>query len=82
MRQGYVNDYKLILKIQGLRVISKEDMVHSLKGGTVYRLRWDYKGSLGYMDYEDVNDRDIIFNKIVAAITSKEESINDRKRNP
>ena len=67
----YVSDHKIILKIQGLRVVSKEDMIHSLKGKTTYRLRWDYKGSIGHMDYENKDNRDIIFDKIVEAITPK-----------
>lgn len=71
MARQYANDDQLILKIQGLRMVSKEDMIHSMRNETTYRLRWEYKGSSGYMDYDTSEARDQMFISVVAAISRK-----------
>ena len=67
-KKRYVSDDKIILNLQGLRFATKEDMIYSIKDKTIYRIRWDYKGSSGYTDYKEKEERDRMFDKISEAI--------------
>ena len=65
MRQRYIMDDKVILSLQGLRFIKKQDVIYaSANSDNNYRLIWNYKGADGYVDYVNKRDRDKIFDEI------------------
>lgn len=73
MPQQFVFDDVIILKVQGLRFVVKEDYVYSSSHqNDSYRLRWNYKGADGYHDYETKTERDTIFDLIVKEIKKEE----------
>lgn len=67
-KKRYASDDKIILNLQGLRFASKEDMIYSVRDKMKYRIKWDYKGSSGYVTYENKDERDQMFNKIREAL--------------
>ena len=68
--QQYIMDDRVILAIQGLRSVKKQDKAHS------YEIQWNYKGSDGFMDYTAKTKRDKIFDEIIKLIKERENPIN------
>lgn len=74
--QQYIMDDRVILAIQGLRFVKKQDHLHHrIKAHDTYGIIWNYKGSDGYVDYLTEKERDKIFNKIIKLIKERENPI-------
>jgi len=75
--QQYVMDDRVILALQGLRFIKKNDCIHSsnVNLDNHYEIIWNYKGSDGFMDYKSKEDRDKIFNRIAKSIKERQNPI-------
>lgn len=67
--EKYIGDDKVILLLQGLRFIIKEDRRYGLSTKVEYFLKWDYKGAEGSLIYEDKAERDALYNRVLAELT-------------
>ena len=74
----YVFDEKILLKLQGLRFVVREDFFYTEDVKNRYRLRWNYKEAEGFMYYDTEEERNNIFNMIVEELskTQKNKQIN------
>lgn len=79
--QQYIMDNRVILSLQGLRFIKKNDRIHSpnVNIDNSHGIEWNYKGSCGYMDYKSEEKRDKIFNQIVRSIEERQNPIKKLK---
>ena len=71
--QQYIMDDRVILAIQGLRSIKKNDRInYSVNTDNTYEIIWNYKGSDGFISYRSKEERNKIFNEIKKLIEERE----------
>lgn len=71
MSKKFVGDEQVIINLEGLRYVLKEDSrYHGMK--ELYALEWEYKGSKGRTSYEKVEDRDAMYQKLQAALLNQD----------
>ena len=69
MGQKFIGDSQVVLKLDGLRWVQKRN---SSSFGYYY-LDWEYKGGKGTADYKEEQERDEMYDKLLAALTEKKE---------
>lgn len=67
MSSLYVADRKAVVSIQGLRYIVKSDY-RDYKGKESFALKVAYKGENREIVYKDQRERDVMYDRIVAAL--------------
>lgn len=71
--QQYIMDDRVILSLQGLRSVKKQDFINSnVNMDNAYEIQWNYKGSDGFMKYATIEERNKIFNEIKKLIEEQE----------
>lgn len=72
--QQFIMDDRVILSLQGLRSVKKQDFLHSenVNIENTYEIQWNFKGSDGFAKYNTKQERDKIFDEIKKLIEGRE----------